>query len=51
MSRNNVIYRPPESDSEEDYDGFAFGDDVSMKVGIHKEEDLKLLLQMRFIPL
>lgn len=30
MSRNNVVYRPPDSDSDDDYDGFAFGDDVSI---------------------
>ncbi|XP_073846461.1 ankyrin repeat, SAM and basic leucine zipper domain-containing protein 1 isoform X1 [Musca autumnalis] len=31
MSRKNVIYRPPESDSDDDYDGFAFGDDIIQK--------------------
>lgn len=29
MSTRNVIYRPPDSDSEDDYDGFYFGDEVS----------------------
>lgn len=29
MSNQTIIYRPPETDSEDDYDGFSFGDDVS----------------------
>ncbi|KAI8124799.1 hypothetical protein FF38_11306 [Lucilia cuprina] len=31
MSNRNIIYRPPDSDSEDDYDGFSFGDDIIKK--------------------
>ncbi|XP_013111678.2 POTE ankyrin domain family member B [Stomoxys calcitrans] len=44
--RGNVVYRPPESDSEDDYyDGFAFGDDIIKKkpsVNWYKRNDDEL---------
>ncbi|TMW52773.1 hypothetical protein DOY81_002156 [Sarcophaga bullata] len=31
MTNRNIIYRPPDSDSDDDYDGFSFGDDIIQK--------------------
>ncbi|XP_065368286.1 uncharacterized protein Gasz [Calliphora vicina] len=45
MSNKNIIYRPPYSDSEDDYDGFAFGDDIIKKPKQnywHKDDEQEL---------
>ncbi|KAM7346079.1 ankyrin repeat, SAM and basic leucine zipper domain-containing protein 1 [Cochliomyia hominivorax] len=45
MSNRNIIYRPPDSDSEDDYDGFSFGDDIIKKqkrTYWHKDDEQEL---------
>uniref|UniRef100_A0A1A9V9R0 SAM domain-containing protein n=1 Tax=Glossina austeni TaxID=7395 RepID=A0A1A9V9R0_GLOAU len=31
MATKNIVYRPPETDSEDDYDGFYFGDELTSR--------------------